>query len=290
MAWLRDLRRSYLPELEGPSTLLAELVVIIAIIVIISEMLGTVGLFKLLPVLFGFVGAGLVASTVARRRGSGSNQYHSYADGQIATSSRLVASVAALTVAAVAADWITRTLDSLRYGMSAPDTLWYHMPVAALFAQTDQLSRCSTLMAAHLLLRSVDHGASSWARDSGDGQRHALAHHESWLACVGVVRWMVHRPPLRACAGHSHGVESLATPEFVFLNAGEALNDVAGVSLLLAGIAILINGSSLRGGGAFRFRCRLCSPRDRAGLRDQVHLYSCRGAPGYWRGRDRSPF
>jgi hypothetical protein len=247
----RDLRRSYLPELEGPSALLTEIVVIIAIIVITSEILGTVGLFKLLPVLFGFAGAGLAASTLARRRsGSADSQYHSYADGQTATSSRLVGSVAALSVAAVTAEWMTRTLDSLRYGMSAPDTLWYHMPVAARFAQTGHT----------LPLQFVDGGSLTAFYPSTTELLHALGilvmgndtlspiMNLGWLALALFAGWCIGRPFGLAPVTLMGVALVLATPEFVFLNAGEALNDVAGVSLLLAGIAILITGSSLRGG------------------------------------------
>ena len=217
----RDLRRSYLPELEGPSALLAGIVVIIAMIVIISELLGTVGLFKLLPVLLGLVGAGLVASTVARRRGgSRSNQYHSYADGQIATSSRLVASVAALTVAAVVADWMTRTLDSLRYGMSAPDTLWYHMPVAARFAQTGHT----------LPLQFVDGGSLTAFYPSTTELLHGLGilvmgndtlspiMNLGWLALALFAGWCIGRPFGLAPVTLMGVALVLATPEFVFLD------------------------------------------------------------------------
>ena len=50
--------------------------------------------------------------------------------------------VALVAVAMVTADSASRTVDAYHHGMTPIDTLWYHLPFAAQFAQATRSRHC----------------------------------------------------------------------------------------------------------------------------------------------------
>ena len=63
------LRALLAPAWTGALARLAEVVIGISMLILVSELLGVLGLFKEVPLLLGYVAAGLGATVLVRRRG-----------------------------------------------------------------------------------------------------------------------------------------------------------------------------------------------------------------------------
>ena len=138
----RALCRRLLPRFVGPAAWLATTVVALTIVIVASEVLGSVGLFALLPVVVTFAGVGFLAwclgcrGSAARDAVSDSPRSEPRVRAEEDRTGRWGTFAAIAAVALVTAEWSIRTVDSLRYGMMGIDTLWYHLPVAARFADS----------------------------------------------------------------------------------------------------------------------------------------------------------
>ncbi len=242
----RSLRRRHLPHLFGAPAVLAEIVISLAIVVCVSEFLGSVGLFRLVPIVVAFGFSGAVAWRLA-----GST---TMASSPGAAERRNVVQLggwerwAALgAVAVVVAEWTIRVSDSLQRGMVATaDTLWYHMPVAARFVQTGWTPRLhfadgNSLIVFYPATSELVHalGIIFVGNDVLSPLLNLF-----WLALALLAAWCIGRPfgvaPLTVM-----GIAAvLATPELVLDDAGSALNDVVGIALLLAAVALLVDAKT----------------------------------------------
>ncbi|MEA2469969.1 MAG: hypothetical protein QOE38_968, partial [Thermoleophilaceae bacterium] len=134
---VRDWRRVLLPGWTGAPARLADAIGWVAIAVVLSELLGAVGLFRA----WALVAASLLVSTALRARARRTPVREGGA--QLAPAKparrgeRRVAFAGALLVLA---QWAVPARISLGQGMTAPDTLWYHMPFAARFVQDGWLT------------------------------------------------------------------------------------------------------------------------------------------------------
>jgi hypothetical protein len=122
------LRRRLLPDHTGALGALAGAVIGLGLLVGLLELLGALGVMWLGPVVGGalaIAGWQLLAGRPARPAGF-------FATGRRSWMS-VLACIAAL---AVLAQWLVPTLISYDYGITSVDSLWYHLPWAASFAQT----------------------------------------------------------------------------------------------------------------------------------------------------------
>ena len=186
----------------------------------------------------------------------------------VAASHRRLVAVALAATAAVFAEWAAITLQSYDFGIRTFDSVWYHLPWAAWFAQTGPRD------AAALHRRRVPDAVLS-----GDGRAASTG---SGSSCSRAT------PPRRAstscgsgsvllagyCIGRPRGVGALtltatalamAIPAIDISQAGSAANDVVGVFFVLAAVALLLNGAE-------RARRRTCSRPSRPGSRSRVKL------------------
>jgi len=138
------LRRRFAPALTGPSAVLADVVATVGAVVVVSEVLGTVhALHRTGLVVASLVAAG-AALAMARRASPPAADDDSPGGGPAGTwvidgarpLRRWVALIAAGAVAAVVAQWASFTLQAYRRGVTDFDSLHYHLPIAARFAQT----------------------------------------------------------------------------------------------------------------------------------------------------------
>jgi hypothetical protein len=251
---------------SGAPARLAELVLALAGLVWIAEILGTFGGFERAPVValavVVGVGAGLVAGRVsgtpalgsagAGRAGVSGDRPAEAPEGPPAPPSwGLAKLVAAGACAALAAAWTVPTLSSLASGMDRADSLWYHLPLAARFVQTGELGQifffdpiflASFYPASSEVVHAVpmllfDRDLASPLLNLG------------WLALALLAAWCIGRPyglAPQALVGASIALGSQSLVEF---QAGEALNDITGVALTLAAVAILVNGYAVRPAG-----------------------------------------
>ena len=205
-------RRRLLPRWSGAPAVLVDVVLVLSTLVLTAEVLGTVGLLRLVPLTGSLVLVSWLCWLLARRSHgwlpagaegvSGEGASTSHAAVPRNAPARLFVALALTSV--VVADWSSRTVDALHHGMTTPDTIWYHMPFMARFAQTGSITA----------LHFVDfHSSIAFYPENGE-LVHALGivflsndvlspGPEFGLACSGLSGLLVCRPTLRCRARHA---------------------------------------------------------------------------------------
>ncbi len=153
-----------------------------------------------------------------------------------------------VTVALVTAAWAAPTLESFDYGIRGFDSLWYHLPFAASFAQTGQIVSLRFGDVEYLsqfypatseLLHAI--GLVLLGRDTLSP---ALNMFWLWLTllaayCIGLRRGL----GALTAAG---AALACVTAMMVSSQAGAAANDIVGVFFLLAAVALWVNAEGSR--------------------------------------------
>jgi hypothetical protein len=157
------LRRRWLFDVDGALAVLCNIVIALALLVVESQLLGSVGLFKLVPLVLGAAVIGLaslrwcrpvaVAAGATNGPGAGVAGNAAAAGGpdpeasvarppgsshlwQRPSTQQWALALALLACGATFARWLQPTLHAYLTGVHGFDTLWYHGPFAAQFAQT----------------------------------------------------------------------------------------------------------------------------------------------------------
>ncbi len=241
------MRALLLPGWSGAPARLAEVVLGVSGLICVSEAVGTFGGFERGPLLAAIVvtslAAGLIANFIAAGRPAAP------ASAPPAPASWGVAKVVAVgACAALAAAWMVPTLSTLASGMDRTDSLWYHLPLAARFVQTGDLGQIQFFDP--IFLASFYPANSEVAHAVG-----MLFFHRDllsplinlgWLAVALLAAWCIGRPyglAPQALVGASIALGSQSLVEF---QAGEALNDITGVTFTLCAVALLVNGYAAR--------------------------------------------
>ncbi len=221
---------------------------------IIAQLLGVIGQLHL-PALVAIVGVlGLMAWTVSRRRGwpqrRRDDEYLvSTAGGR--SEGRWERVGALVSVALVAAEWSPGWINSFRTGMTNVDSLWYHMPIAAQFAQSGSVVALhnvnnDNVIAFYPATSELIHAVGIEVMGS---DVLSLVLNMAWLALALFAAW---------CLGSLFGVGSLAvmgtavvmgTTELVADEPGGAYNDIVGMALVLSAVALLASVKPLRNRG-----------------------------------------
>ena len=231
------LRRRLLPAWDGAPARLSEIVLGLAVMTAILELLGTVGLFRLVPIVLASVATAAV--TVWATRGT---RDAAAADARAGPPRAQIAIAAAVT-AIVMAEWAIPTFSSYDIGIRAFDSLWYHLPWAASFAQTGHIATLrftdvEYLTAFYPAGAELVHGLGIvlLGRDTLSPALNLF-----WLGLVMLAAWCIGRPRGLGALTTCGAALAMATPMMRFSQAGSAANDVAGVFFLLAAIAVLVN-------------------------------------------------
>jgi hypothetical protein len=234
-------RQLLLPAWSGAPARLAEIVLGVAALVWVSEALGTFGAFEEYALLGAAIAVGVGSGVIAGRRAS-------RAAGAVPPPSpgswSVAKIVAVVACAALAAGWMVPTLGTFAAGMDRADSLWYHMPLAAKFVQTGYLGHIyffdPIFLASFYPANSeVIHAVPIlfFARDIVSPVMNL-----GWLGVGLLAAYCIGRPyglGPQALVGASIALGSQSLVEF---QAGEALNDIVGVAMVLAAVAILVNG------------------------------------------------
>ncbi len=267
-------RARLLPRWSGAPTVLADIVIALATMTCTAEILGAIGLFRLIPMTAGLalVGWGGWYSAHRSRRPERSELMARSRDGPTTAeagprprNSRIALFAALAATSVVVADWSTRTVDALHHGMSGSDTIWYHMPLAARFVQDGSTTA----------LHFVDFGTDIPFYPANGELVHALGIlflgndflspllNMGWLALVLLAAWCVGRPFGMAPFTLTAAAVLMATPGLVATQPGEAYTDVVGLALLVSAVALLVNSEQSK-----RFACLpgLCVAALAAGL------------------------
>lgn len=236
-AWLcaRAARRRLAPSLTGATAVLADTVLALSAVVVVLQLLGIVGLLEgwavvliAIPALVLFRGETPATRPLLFHRG---------------------AVLAALAVAAVvAAAWLRRTFVALDLGVGGVDSLWYHLPFAARFAQEGSIAGAPYV---DLEFLTAFYPANVELLHAGGMLAFGNDALSPWLnlaflalgllagRCVGAVRGA-------GPAGLIAAAVVFAVPAMFESQAGEAKNDAFALALLLAGAALLLAARGAR--------------------------------------------
>jgi len=262
----RRLRAWIAPSYEGVAGRIADGVMLLALLTLTLELVGVIGVLELPGVVAGCLLVGALAWVVgtrgsaaapgspparrpaqARRRPPASRPTPPSRPTPTGAHRRLVTAVAIAGVSVVAAAWLGWTIFAYRHGMETIDTLWYHMPFAARFVEDHNIRH----------LQYFDGDAITVFYPANSELLHAFgivvfgndllspAIDLCWGAFALCCAWAIGRPwgrephCLLAC------LPVLLTPGLVDTQPGGAYDDIACVALLLAAVALIVNG---RGG------------------------------------------
>ncbi len=231
-------RRYLLPDWRGAYARLAEIVTGCALLVGIMEVLGTVGLFRLVPIVVGSIAVGSALRLGLTSRSSAQVVRPRAARPGVTAAVLILISVAGLVVVLLL--WTGRSLQSFEHGITGADSIGYHLPHAASYAQTGQIRA----------IRYTDDAYLTGLYPATSELFHALGIvlmgndvlspgiNLIWLALTLLAAW---------CIGSVRGFGStsmlaaalvMATPMMVGSNAGTADNDLLGVFFVMAALAL----------------------------------------------------
>jgi hypothetical protein len=238
------LRRRWLPGWQGAPARLAECLIGLAALIALAEVLGAIGWFRLGPL----VGVSLaVCGGTAKAVGARTRQALADSAG---SGSRLIVGLAVVAGAVTIAAWAAPTVESFDHGIRGFDSLWYHLPWAASFAQTGHITP----------LRFTDVDYLSQFYPATSELIHAigivLLGRDTLSPMVNLI-WLGLSLLAAYCIGRPRGLGGLtlvgaalafATPALVSSQAGSAANDIVGVFFLLAAVAVWVNAEGDQAG------------------------------------------
>jgi hypothetical protein len=237
-------RGRMLPGWSGPPARLAETVLGLALVVLVAELLGVLGLFEE-PVFVGVtlvvgVGAALVAG--ARPAEGKPGTVPSVPAPSV---SWLELLVTLGIVALLFAHWGFETQQSLNNAITNFDSRWYHLPFAAEFAQsgsTTELVQTDPLFMNWFYpqVSELLGGATILVTER---DTLALFLNLGWLGLALLAAWCVGRPYGRGPHAVAAVAVLLEAHNLVVREPGTGKNDVAAAALLLAACAILLTAS-----------------------------------------------
>jgi len=249
-AW--RLRQRLLPEWAGAPARLVESVAAVALLIWLSEILGTVGLFYAGTLIAAALLLGLATwflpgggadlgdhpEQLLQRRDGGTKSATGPAGPEAFVSLLVMAGVIAITVFT----WAVTTKHALDRGIFNFDSLWYHMPFAVDMAQTHSV----------VGMHHVETVFTNWFYPQNSELLHAvgilltgrdtlsLFLNFGWLAMAFLAAYCVGRPYGRGPTTTVAAAILLACHTLVVRDPGAAKNDLAAAALLLASIAILV--------------------------------------------------
>ena len=246
----RVVRRMILPAWSGAPARLAEAVIGIAALVVVSELLGAVGVFTRwwLAAACAVIAIGTVAALRRRVVARGGSVAAAGADLAAPSPGVLPVAAAAVAIALTLVPWKDGTLAALHHGMSEYDTLAYHMPFAARFAQDASVTGIqyvwndpvSFYPANSELIHAV--GIVLFGRDLLSPVLNL-----GWLGLALLAGWCIGRPWGIGPATISATALVASVNVMVFSQAGSANNDIAGLAFVLAAVAFVLTAPRLRG-------------------------------------------
>ncbi|HEX6457114.1 MAG TPA: hypothetical protein VF009_11425 [Solirubrobacterales bacterium] len=248
------LRRRLLPTWSDAPARLVESVTAVALLIWISELLGTFGLFYAGTLI---VAALLVAGTMVLWPAGPVSDRGLSLPGESSRSSPPAGEsawalcVMGLVVAATVFSWAVTTKHALDRGIFNFDSLWYHMPFAVDMAQTHSV----------VGMHHVETVFTNWFYPQNSEVLHAagilltgrdtlsLFINFGWLAVAFLAAYCVGRPYGRGALTAVAAAILLECHTLVVRDPGAAKNDLAAAALLLASIAILVEAWAQRRDG-----------------------------------------
>jgi len=230
---------------SGALARLAELMLVLASLLGVAQALGAVGIFSIGPLVIGCATVGAIATVVGRRRASGRPVSARQPVQPVDRTEVVVAAIACALVFGMWATWVAQAFD---FGVGNSDSLWYHLPIAARFAQDGSFLDAHFLNAEALVTyypanASVLHGVGMLA-----------FHRDAFSLVLNLVLL-----PVALLAGWCLGTRSgtspvalvgvavaLAVPIMALTQPGSGKDDLLSIVGLLCAIAFLDNAGRSR--------------------------------------------
>ena len=235
-------RALLVPAWTGALARLAEFVLAISALIVISELLGVLKLLHELPLMLACVLVGLGGAVWARGRGA-----HAEPESPAVKPTTLMTLVAVFAAGVVVAHWAEPTFEAIDTGMYYQDTTWYHMSFSGRFAQTGEVGPLHFTDPLKLVAwfypqnAELLHGVGIVAMDT---DLLSPLVNLGWLAASLLAAWCIGRPFAVGAVTVLGAAVVLDSEMLVASQAGNAPNDIAGVFFLLAVIAFLVNGAA----------------------------------------------
>ncbi len=239
------LRARLLPAWRGAIARLAEIIIGLSVVIVVSEILGAVSVFRTAAIVPTLAVVGLAGWWVGRRGTGGSDsQDEGVGEGGPGALSPWASVVALIATSVLVAEWSTRTIDAYHHGMLTTDTLWYHMPLAARFVQQGTITPLHYMDAGDVTVffpanSELIHGLGIMFM-SNDVLSPFV--NLGWMAVALLAAWCIGKPFGVAPVSLTGAVVLLATPGLVATQPGGAYDDVMGLALLLSSAALLVTG------------------------------------------------
>ena len=245
------LRRAFLPGWSGTPALVAELVAGLTAAIVLAQVLGTVSLFNAWAYPLACVAFALTTAALTGRAASaspGATAPAAAAASPLGDHPKHTYWLVAAICAAVLAGWAIPTLTGIAGGMGRADSLWYHMPLSSRFVETgslgdlyffDPIFFASFYPANSEVLHAIP--ILAFARDFVSPLINV-----GFLGLGLLASWAIGRPYGIAPQSLAGGAVLLGAETMVDFQAGEALNDIVGVALLLCAAALLVNAYAAR--------------------------------------------
>ena len=220
----------------------------LAALILVAEFLGTIGLLERAPLVIACVAVGAAGIRWGERPSFTAIAVNDGLLPPAAPFNRVAAALSLAAAAAVAVAWFDRTDFAVHSGMTDPDTLWYHLPVAARFAQEGSITALhftsyEPLTPFHPSNGSLLHAIGMVAFGSDFLSPFVNL---GWLALALVAGWCVGRPYGRGPVTLLGAAIVVGSPILTGMDGGTGKDDVMGVALLLAAVALLVNGRGER--------------------------------------------
>ena len=250
------LRRYLLPNWGGAHARLAEIVTGCALLVGIMEILGTVGLFRLVPIVLGSIAVGLALRLGLTSRSSAPAVRPRFARPRVTAAEAVLNLVSVAAVVVVLIQWTRRSVLSFERGITGADSIAYHLPHAAFYAQTGQIRAIPYTDFEYLT------GLFPATSELFHALGIVLMGNDVLSPGINLI-WLVLTLFTAWCIGSVRGLGFssmlatalvMATPMLVASNAGTADNDLPGVFFVTAAVALWMHTADLPDTGMRAYR------------------------------------
>src|SRR5215208_4976585 len=236
------LRALLAPAWTGALARLAEVVLGISMLILVSELSGVLGLFKEVPLLLGGVAAGLGVTLLARRRA-----LPPAPEAPEARSSAIMVAIGIAAATLVVVHWAHPTGQAVDQGMYYQDTTWYHMSFSARFAESGEIGPLHFTDPLKLTAwfypqnSELLHGVGIVTLDT-DFLSPLI--NLMWVALCLLAAWCIGRPYGIGGVTVLGAAVVLDSEMLVGSQAGQGPNDIAGLFFLMAALAFLVDGAA----------------------------------------------
>jgi hypothetical protein len=241
----RRVRRRLLPGWGGGDALMADAVLGLSAMVLVAEVVGTVGWFAEGPLVVGLLAVSVPVLLLVRDAPADAIDVSTPAPRSPAVP-RWHWIAGGIALLPVVASWAARGARALDEGIHGPDTIWYHLPAAARFLQTGRITSVQffddgPVTAYYPMTSSLLHSQGMVL--FGSDALSAVANLGALVLAL-LAAWRIGARFGAAVPSAVAVSLLLGGPGLVETQAGTALNDVTGIALLLVAVAVATRAPS----------------------------------------------